>query len=189
MINLFLFSNLAWASYTPLQGIEWKSCNEAIISIQMQNDYLPVSYRYCSSEGTISFEFIKKEIAKASESIFEFARKNGLKEKSCASNIDLEIYQVKMSVLNNSKFENYHGSSTVWGLYDPRVDEVTVSSIILTDHGNLQNRLTLAHELSHYWFDRMCWSYGWTQQDLNISSNETFARKFEFFYKNMIQDN
>lgn len=174
--------------YPPLEGQTWKVCGENSFSFNLDERELPVVYNYCSLNNSISLEFITKEIVETTSAIFEFALSYGLSKEECAYNYKLEIYNVSMTTLNSSKFVDHKKGNVIWGVYDPRVDETIVSSIILTDHGTEQNRLTLGHEMSHYWYDRMCWSGSWREKDKDLSSNETFAQRFERFYQKKIEE-
>jgi hypothetical protein len=71
----------------------------------------------------------------------------------------------------------YSAVFAVWALYDPMKYDRSISSIMLTDHGAWANEILLAHETSHYWYDRLC---------LGLAvggGTEAFAQGFQTHYQ------
>lgn len=173
---LLLLINCASAvTYQPLQNKEWTNCQSSYFEVNTAQKQYLINYQYCFITTEISFDFIQKEIVKDTGYVLNYAESLGLKNQECIANSNLEIFQVDLKTLNSTKFQDQSvtpGGQT-WGLYDPRVNDYNVSSIILTEHGYNMDRVIFAHELSHYWYDRLCWSSGWTK------TPEQFALGFE----------
>jgi hypothetical protein len=139
---------------------------------------------YCSYDDQISFEFIKEQIFLDSKMIFAFAKSQNISGHECVLNNNLEIYQVSSQKINSFDVDGFKKDplSIYQGIYDPRINEVDISTILISNQQNIEkNKIIFSHELSHYWFDRLCWDKSW-----GIDS-ESFARKFEEFYKERIK--
>lgn len=178
MNSLFFLASLLEINsyaYEPLKDQEWLACNSANFNAEINNNSFIVNYKICfQDEGVPS----KEELITITQKIFEFAKKNNLSDNQCVILENLEIYKISTMMLNDkSRFPGWSNKEAkeIWGLYDPRVDETGVSSIMLTEHGSRWNKITLAHELSHYWYDRFCWNQGWSKSD------EQFALDFELY--------
>ncbi len=174
---LIFLTSLAFGqqtAYPPLSDQNWKIC---ITNSFSQEKDLTLNYRACLDD--ISATFLKGEILGATQAIFSFAEFHDLRRLECSNDLKLEIYEVGMKILNDktrfSKYQNM-GNLSAWGLYDPRPFQPSISTMILTNHGDRWNKVTIAHELSHYWFDRLCWNRLWEK------SPEDFAMDFEKYY-------
>lgn len=172
----FLFETFALASsYKPLEDQEWTNCNSSIINMDYKRGSFLVNYKIChKNEANVPTE---QDIIQISKKVFEFAAAAGLPDKQCFFLEELEIYKISTKLLNDkSRFpKSTNGlGKEIWGLYDPRIDETGKASIMVTEHADW-NEIILAHELSHYWYDRMCWKQTWSKSD------EQFALDFEKF--------
>lgn len=167
-------------TYEPLKDQTWESCYNSGLEYQEYHVY----YQYCQIDDNISVKFIQHEIGRDTALIFDFAKTVGIAANQDILNQNLEIYEVSTKTLNSAKFDDWSktkGTET-WGLYDPRVLDLNVSSIILTDHGLEWNQIVFAHELAHYWFDRLCWDKKWR------GTPESFAQQFEIYYSQHKKD-
>lgn len=179
---LFAFSvSRPGTVYQPLRDISWASCNRDSFTVGDGYNNYTVNYTYCTSEGTISSYFIDKNVESMSALALDFIQELGLSKNECRRNSNLEIYQVSMDVLNNpNRFFQWQAgnpnTSTIWALYDARVPDSNVSSIMLTSHSGWDH-VNFAHELSHYWYDRLCLG---SQYNYQI---EPFAERFQEYYK------
>lgn len=182
MFNIYFwfFSSQAFsAEYQALQDQTWDSCQSSSLTVDYYGKPQEINYRYCSYNNSIDFEFIRQNLERATEKVFEFAEKLDLNSEQCVNQINLEIYQISFETLNEKdRFGNWNneGEAKSWGLYDPRASEGNVGSLMITDQGPKWNDLILAHEVSHYWYDRFCWNKKWQKPD------EAFAQSFETFY-------
>ena len=175
MFNLFLTFlfeiNSEASEYQPLKDQTWLICNSESFTVQ---DYT-VNYKICSKDTDVPTE---QDLISLSKKILEFAETQGLPTENRVgiSLEELEIYKINMALLNDSyRFSKWANQSTdlIWGLYDPRIEETGVASIMLTEHGSYWDTIVLAHELSHYWYDRLSWKKIWSKDD------EQFALDFE----------
>lgn len=179
MVHLFLTFlfeiNSIASDYKPLQDQTWATCTSSNFVVNYGRAPFSVNYQICSYDNNVPTE---QDIINTTQKIFDFASSLGLSHTECVPLNNLEFYKVNMEILNDkkrfSKWSN-QGAGQIWGLYDPRLDEVGVASIMLTEHGDW-NKITLAHELSHYWYDRLCWNKNWSKSD------EQFALDFEKYF-------
>jgi hypothetical protein len=169
-------------TYQPLRDITWSRCNQGEFAIEDYDKAYPVEYTYCTNLGYITPSFIERYIKEASLEVFNFIYHIGLSPNECRSNTYLEVYEIDTDMLNdhrrfNEWQYNNPNTKTIWALYDARSEDRSVSSIVLTSHQEW-DRLNLAHELSHYWYDRLCIASQYNYQ------TEKFAQKFESYYQN-----
>jgi hypothetical protein len=165
-------------AYQPLQSVVWKQCTTSEYIANYNGEALPINYRFCTVGSNITSDNINKEIKKDTKAIFEYADALGYPGTQCVENSSLEIYDIKVETLNESgRFPQWVNASPngIWSLYDPRVKDYNTSSLMLTDQGEEWNKITFAHELSHYWYDRLCWNK-------HQPDPERFAMDFERFY-------
>lgn len=171
---MILFSiAFAQTQYLPLQDQTWKVCKSDAI----ENNVYNLSFQYCYNN--IELESLNKEVEDISFKVFSFAKEKNLPRMECVKDLSLEIYETSMKVLNDrNRFSFYQNMTAlpIWGMYDPRNFKSKTSTIVITDHGKKWNNLTLAHEVSHYWFDRYCWNNSWAKKP------EDFAMEFEKYY-------
>ncbi len=178
MFSILFYSALAQdcqTNYPPLQNQTWTNCENYSINAFYQERIVELDFKYYPKD--LSSKFVKSEVQKSTELIFKFAELKGLKTIEVLPNLKLEIFQVSMDLLNDrQRFPEYQNMTnlSIWGLYDPR--SLSEASIMITDHGSNWTKLTLAHELSHYWFDRFGWQRLWKKDP------ESFALEFERYY-------
>lgn len=178
LLALFFLSFTLAAEYTPLKDQVWSECHSSEYVAEYRGESIPVKYRFCSIGSNISAEQIDDNITVNTQLVFDFAGSLGIEGGRCILNENIEIYDIKVETLNEpGRFPKWINPSPygIWALYDPRVNERSVSSLILTDHGPYWNDINFAHELSHYWYDTMCWNK-------YRPGVEKFAVDFEVFY-------
>jgi hypothetical protein len=194
MLLALVFSGSAGAdSYTSVQGPD--SNVDDLWFYQAEPRTLVVSgyrlryqmhYLHEVLNGTpYSAEMVHGVVVDASGQFFSFLKAKGLSVGSECRTTDLNLHQLSMEVLNDrgrfNEWPEQNGlpqetTQSIWALYDPLFEDPAVASIYLTDHGS-QNVSSLAHELSHYWFDRLCIYRQWTE------GTEAFAVEFERWYR------
>jgi hypothetical protein len=149
--------------------------------LRYQMHYLPEVL----DETPYEAEFVHEVVVDASAQLFAFLAEKELSVSSECRSMDLNLHQLSMEVLNDrGRFNEWQpqnrvpsdSSMNIWALYDPLFEDPSISSIYLTDHGS-SNVGSLAHELSHYWFDRLCIYRQWTD------GTEAFAVEFEGWYR------
>jgi hypothetical protein len=168
LLNLTFAGQVCNTDYFPLKNVQWSNCNTG--KFDFRGHF--VNFNYYQIDGSISFDFIKQEIVNDTAIIFNYVDSLNFPINECIQNRNVDIYQIDIKTLNGLGFSK--SNAVRWGLYDPRSE--TTSSIMLTEHGSSWNKIILAHELSHYWFDRMCWNKYWE------GTPEDFALEFERFY-------
>ncbi len=104
---------------------------------------------------------LERALARASTLTLEAASRRGLHPKECRSVPRLDIYQVPEWLLaDRDRFfpDEIPPDVVLWGVYDPLYGEAGRAAILVIDHKNPEYVETmLAHELAHYWADRLCW--------------------------------
>jgi hypothetical protein len=186
---LFLLgvTNTADIQYQPLQDIKVATYQQKTVPILYKGSEYSVNLELFSQDNGYRFSYIESTFVDASQSVFKFAEQEGVyRSTECSPIHNLEIYDVDWSVLNDSsRFGVVQNPSAygMQGLYDPRLSEPGVSSVMITDHSKsgtsrttLARDILIAHEISHYWYDRFCFNNGWH------GDAESFAIKFESYY-------
>jgi hypothetical protein len=164
------------STYRPLYDQSWVSCNESSFSIQHNQSVYHVNYTYCTATGKISSNYIDSKIVKFSKSVLQYVDSLGWTPRPCKKQSLLEIYEVTIPVLNDSRrfggWQSYSpGVDEIWALYDPRGYNSGLSAIVLTKQSGWDD-INFGHELAHYWQDRLCLTS-------DFYSNERFANGFE----------
>tara|TARA_B100001029_G_C14942521_1_gene384026 strand:+ start:141 stop:812 length:672 start_codon:yes stop_codon:yes gene_type:complete len=146
-------------------------------------DGKPIPYIYRSHNP----KFVEQIIVRASKAMDGYLRSIGIKQVDCRGNdYNLVVTVVSRSVLQDDKrFRDFYKTKfgverlehgTLYGYYDSTPEIIYNSSIMLTDV-NKQNEEVLAHELAHYYWDRMC-----VGKYLKNTSSEAFAVAFDKYY-------
>ena len=139
-----------------------------------------------SRAGPYNPETLSPIVHRASTEVISFLNKTNIVHSDCHPELELNIYHVNSSVLNDhDRFREWgpanniqdRASFTLWALYDPMKYSRTESSIFLTDHGAWANEILLAHEMAHYWYDRLCIALSFPY------GTEAFAKRFESHYE------
>ena len=140
-------------------------------------------------DGSIAFNkpFVESTAKKSSRLMNKFLRNKGIEVNDCRGiKYNLNIYVVKKSVMQDHKrfgpfyIEKYGQETLVgealYGFYDSTPEKDNDSTILITDMGNIWNEEVLAHEMGHYWWDRLCLA-----AHLN-DDPELFAQDFHKYY-------
>lgn len=172
---LYLFLTLLFeinsnaSEYQPLKDQNWQACTASAFVVAYKQAEFTVNYQICSQDSDIPS---KEELIATTQKIFDFAAVSGLEpiNKNCATTFTLnklEFYKISVAILNDkNRFPQWlNQGSPIWGLYDPRPTEKVVASIMLTEQGDFWDKIILAHELSHFWYDKLCWNRAWTKGD------------------------
>jgi hypothetical protein len=180
----------AYSDAYPYRGtadIEFVSSGTHVISTSEHSIRYSLYHQdqtYADSQ-TFSATFINSVLQKSIAEYVTFLRSRDVRIIECRPSLELEIYHVSSGVLNDHGRFNQWGSSAgvgdlatfnLFGLYDGIPHEPAESAIFLTDRGARNNEILIAHEVSHYLFDKFC---------LNLRYNgksEMFAREFQSFY-------
>lgn len=163
---------------TNFQGsVSWSE------KVVFNKSVLPINYRFSYVKKDISEDYIKNVLKKISAAIVVYADLYGYNQKNCRLKSNLDIYYVTEDLINDRKRfngflnEGLSDSSKLWAFYDPVVERIDYAVIPFSNQGRWHTESTIAHELSHYWYDRLCWDMQWS------GSAEAFAIKFEKFYE------
>jgi len=147
----------------------------------------PISYIY-KSHGP---PYIESMVRKTSYVMDSFLREKGIVIADCrGKGYNLIITVVSKDILQDDvRFRNFYRMKygverlegrTLYGYYDSTPEVANNSSILVTDVGRSLNEEVLAHELAHYWWDRMCIG-------AKVSgTSEAFAQAFDEYYSRSI---
>lgn len=112
-----------------------------------------------------------------------FLESKSIPSYDCRPNYNLNFFVISPEeMLREDRFAYYFRinnlrPSLVYAFYDTTPDVYAESAIILTNLGQPQNNFSVAHELAHYWWDRLCVANHYD------SGGEAFALEFEAHYK------
>jgi len=103
----------------------------------------------------------------------------------CRLDYNLNIFVVSNEVLYDtsrfadffSKYGEYYTPGVIFGFYDPTLNVKNNSAILLTNVSVGLNDIIFIHEMSHYWFARLCVETNWPYHD------EEFSVRFQEYYK------
>ncbi len=127
-------------------------------------------------------------VARASSQIMDdFLRQRGLRIRDCRGTVyNLIIIVVDKSILGDQRRfpdfypENVGGAGlygqTLYGYYSSTPQIELNSTILVTDVSSYLNEEVLAHEMSHYWWDRLCIAAQVSE------TSEAFARAFDDYF-------
>jgi len=130
--------------------------------------------------------FVAQIMEQATRELFRYLEKRQLPTGECSPKLQVDLYSIEYAALNDhNRFTEWgpengvtdKSTFAVWALYDPMKYDRSISSIMLTDHGAWANEILLAHETSHYWYDRLC---------LGLAvggGTEAFAQGFQAHYQ------
>jgi len=143
----------------------------------------PLSYIYKSH----SPRYIEAMVRRTSVVLDSFLKERGVAITDCrGSGYNLIVTVVSKDILqDDNRFRDFYRMKfgveklegrTLYGYYDSTPEVENNSSILVTDMGAYLNQEVLAHELAHYWWDRLC--IGAKIQ----GSSEDFAQAFDSYY-------
>ena len=161
-----------------------KPVSKVIVSLSYQlSDGVPIS----SIRNSHKPQFIERVAKNTERLIFPFLKNKGFYGEECRGyEYNLIIFVVSKSILqDNNRFRNFFMTAspghsmeghTLYGYYDSTLEIKNDSTILVTDVGGQLNEEVLAHELSHYWWDRLCVASKIKQDP------EEFSREFQNYY-------
>ena len=133
-----------------------------------------------------SLKVIEHMIHRSSLLMNDFLRKQGIKVRDCRGEpYNLIVIVVSREVLEDRRrFPEFFGENdsallrgqTLYGYYDSTLEIANNSTILITDINPYLNEEVLAHELAHYWWDRLCLAKHFK------GSSEDFAQTFHQYY-------
>lgn len=171
----------ASVSYGPLSDMNLSRGSTQNI----ETDIYPVTYRVYSYDtvDNRTEQRLGEIISTATSLLGSYAKGRGLPLDDCGGNQTIEFFIVPYSVLNDRgrfsewPYENGAGSSSsnIVALFSPRRTESNIDAIMFTKDSFSRDHY-VAHELAHYWYERLCWSSSSTVR------TEPFAMGFESYY-------
>ena len=134
-----------------------------------------------------SSRYVEDMVKRTSVVMDSFLKERGVTITDCrGSRYNLIVTVVSKDILQDDvRFKEFYKTKfgveklvgrTLYGYYDSTPEVANNSSILITDMGAYLNEEVLAHELAHYWWDRMCIG-------AKVSgTSEAFAQAFDSYY-------
>ncbi len=104
---------------------------------------------------------LESVMERASALVLSLAARHDLEPRECRHLPQLDVFQVPEWLLaDRARFtHDVPPEIVLWGLYDPIIEQRGRAAILIIDHENPAYVETmLAHEIAHYWVDRLCWA-------------------------------
>lgn len=133
---------------------------------------------YIRSSEEVPEDYLRETIRISSELSLDYI--GYLYKERCDRRDYLELYEVSFVELNVPGYivdKSIKGFGSIWGYFDPRDSKVGFDSIVIANHTYKTNHVIFAHEIAHYWYERLCISL-----NSNATSSEDFARSIEAMY-------
>ena len=189
-MRFLVFIIITLCSSAALSNDNLKDVKFNISSGSINHSRLVIDYSlYRSSDlaktGAYSDGFVKKTIKRSIDKMNLFLSKKNLKPLECRGiKQKIKIYYISSKLLNDrSRFSlyglenpNINEKTNLIGFYDPTRYDVRSDSIIVTNISSKRNSSLLAHEFSHYIYNRYC------IMAQTYQNTEPFAIEFEKFY-------
>lgn len=160
-----------------LQTLTWNNCYFDKFSVNSESTTLNATVTTYGED----IAFVRNEFVSTTLNIFNFIKLNNLVPNNCVDNENLQIYSLSFEQLNLHA-RSYNINNKILGLYVPKAIEneygTDTSIILISKQNNYWTKVLFNHELSHYWYDRLCLSSQW-------SDAEDFALKYEKYYKQL----
>ncbi len=138
-----------------------------------------VTYRsYIRDDAHVPAEGLQRAIQVASELSLDYIHEHY--RESCDTKDTLEVFEVSFEELNVPGYivsADQKGFGSIWGYYDPRRTKTGIDAIFATFHTAETTHIIYAHEVAHYWYERLCVAFDWKS-----STSEEFAKKMEELY-------
>ncbi len=136
----------------------------------------PISFSGYILYGPVApLTYYSEAIKVASDISISEINKNHL--GNCDNKKDLNIYQVSFDMLNKPHYitSKKETLGSMWGYFDPMYSAYDEATIIMASHTYDSTHVILAHEMGHYWYDRLC-------VNPFVIGSEEFAKKIENKY-------
>lgn len=129
--------------------------------------------------------FLSSTISKTVRDYISFLREKGTIIIDCNKELRLDIYHITSSMINDhGRFSRWGPANNVsdkntfhiWGLFDPIRTDKFNSALLITSRESRSNELLVAHEVSHYLYERFCLMMQ------HPGKTEQFAQEFQNYY-------
>lgn len=185
-------SALAAEVHRDMRDLEFSWVVARTVTVEQRTIHYTLRHQRPTIDPGVAYPapFVEQVMQSATRELFGYLGQEGIPISECSPSLHLDLYTIEYSVLNNhSRFADWGPENgvtdkttfEVWALFDPMKYDRSTSSIMLTDHGSWANEILLAHETSHYWYDRLC---------LGLSvhgGTEAFAQSFQAHYERYME--
>ena len=196
LTNLFVLIISSSAFADPykseyIRDIETSLQLEETVNLGSRSIILTISYEATSRSSRQYFpvEYLIRQIKLSEAHIMRFNRMMGLSTQDCRFNYNLNIFAISNETMwEDGRFYNFRlrtslrEETLIYGFYDSTLEVPGENVLILTNVSSYENLLSVQHELSHYWFDRLC-----VQKDYSGTS-ESYALRYEAYVKRNYED-
>lgn len=156
---------------------------------------LNYSLSYQISQGPVdlrkthSIHMVKRVMKRSSSILNSYLLKRGFSASDCRGNkYNLNIFIVSKTLLQQKgRFKSYFKPNMVdavlYGYYDSTPEVKYNSTILVANIRESLNEEILAHEIAHYWWDRLCIA------SFTKETSEDFAELFQLYYREYYKHN
>jgi hypothetical protein len=149
-------------AYEPVEGIDF-STTTSVEEFEFFHD-INLKFSISRQKGSsYSDELVYRAIYSSSLVSFQKIQSLGAINKKCVNNDLLEIFEISESQLNDStRFPKEFigggatGKPSLWGYFDPRIEEPGYNAIVISPHSEESNYRILVHEIAHHWYSTFC---------------------------------
>lgn len=167
-------------SYAPMDGLKISYLR----TDSGQISFLDKTYKYRMDIYTGQLQPLpgwvqKLDIEQASLFILNEARRIGLPTNQCFPLESFDLLFIEKTDLENRfiSYGVYPSGTNLFGVFDAlKGQSEDAKMFIANDISTRDGVLTFTHELTHYWYDRLCWG------DATLMSSEALALHMEKIY-------
>ncbi len=132
-------------------------------------------------------QYVERVLAKTSRLMTSYLRSRGIVKQDCRGiGYNLNVIVINKDVLQSApRFRDFYlkrfgrtsvPGHTLYGYYDTTPEVENNSTILVTNIDTYLNEEVLAHEIAHYWWDRLCLA------NYISGGSEAFAQSFDLYY-------
>jgi hypothetical protein len=151
---------------------------EVMISASYQSD------QYSSLTASISRDVLQSVIKNSWKEMSQYLSGRGVRIRDCrGERYNVNFFFVTKNEMNRpGRWDRFfeanpeNNRTPIYGYYDATHDIPYNSAIIIREMPSSELTITIAHEMAHYWWDRLCLSRSISQ------TPEGFAQSFEREY-------
>ena len=189
--NLYFCSSAATAfaaepyKTKEIQGISLVTKKSGTVELDGKLIHYSFSYstEYPDPSKDFNPEMVLAAIKKSWSLTKGFLDKNNISASDCREQITLDFYFLSNKYLfDRARFSRIYiqamvtSGNVMYGYYDPTPEIVGRPIIAITPMSLSTNGSLIAHEMAHYWWDRLCIAASYR------GSNEDFAGQIELLY-------
>jgi hypothetical protein len=135
---------------------------------------------YIRHPNDIPEDYLRESVRLASEISLDVIEGDPDLRPQCDRDAFVNLYEVSFDELNVKGYivdAGQIGFGSIWGYYDPRGSRAGTDAISVANHTYGTTHVIFAHEVAHYWYDRLC-----SAANARSGTSEEFAKRIEEIY-------